>query len=198
MTAPELTLAELLARLRNGDNAAAEECFDKFARRLIALAQSRLSANIRQKTDPEDVVQSVFSSFFLRTVKGNYEITDWGGLWRMLVTITIRKCCRRAEYFGSGRRNVRLERTMANTTDDDLSDWELVAGEPTPLQALIIADEVEQLLAPFDHRSRQILSLRLQGFEIAEISTQVGRSERTIFRVLERARESLHRIRLEN
>jgi DNA-directed RNA polymerase specialized sigma24 family protein len=48
------------------DEQAARENFDRFARRLIGLARTRLDRRIRQKIDPEDVVQSVFRSFFTR------------------------------------------------------------------------------------------------------------------------------------
>src|SRR5687767_9950515 len=106
MTTPDPSIEELLNRLRNGDETAAEECFQRFAQRLILLARTRLNSSIRQKTDPEDVVQSVFRSFFLRTTRGDYEIESWGGIWRMLVVITLRKCGHRVDYFRSERRNI--------------------------------------------------------------------------------------------
>ena len=52
-----------MARLRAGDNAAAAEVFRRFANRLIGLARTHLDARVRQKVDPEDVMQSALKSF---------------------------------------------------------------------------------------------------------------------------------------
>src|SRR5262245_58097585 len=54
----------LVSRWRAGDQQAAAELFRRYASRLIALAQSRLSASMASRVDPEDVVQSVYRSFF--------------------------------------------------------------------------------------------------------------------------------------
>ncbi len=68
----ETTFDDLMARLNDGDDEAAAEIFNRFVRRLIFLARSRLNAQVRQKEDPEDVVQSVFRSFFTRQVEGQF------------------------------------------------------------------------------------------------------------------------------
>jgi RNA polymerase sigma-70 factor (ECF subfamily) len=193
----------LLERLRAGDEQAANECFNRFARRLISLARTRLDAEVRQKTDPEDIVQSVFRSFLLRTVKKDYEIASWGGLWRMLVVITLRKCGRQIEHFRTEKHDVTRERTPAHSapahsTTVHSTEWEIIAGDPSPLDAMILAETVQRLLEPLVPRDREILTLRLQGCEITEISAHVGRSERTVFRILERTRERLRSIESED
>jgi len=48
---------ELMSRLRQGDNEAARQLFERFADRLIALARQQLSAQLRGRIDPEDVIQ---------------------------------------------------------------------------------------------------------------------------------------------
>ena len=102
----ETTFDDLMARLNDGDDEAAAEIFNRFVRRLIFLARSRLNAQVRQKEDPEDVVQSVFRSFFTRQVEGQFEIGNWESLWAMLAVITLRKCGNRIEYFQAAKRNV--------------------------------------------------------------------------------------------
>ncbi len=108
MTA-EPSFDDLMARLRAGDQAAASQLFHRFACRLIGLARGRLDALVRQKVDPEDVVQSVFKSFFLRHASGQWDLGGWDGLWALLTVLTVRKCGRHAVHYRAGRRDVRRE-----------------------------------------------------------------------------------------
>src|SRR5262249_61199873 len=77
----------LVARWREGDQQAAAELFRRYADRLVALAKSRLSQKMARRVDPEDVVQSVYRSFFAETKEGRYEFERGGDLWHLLVTI---------------------------------------------------------------------------------------------------------------
>jgi hypothetical protein len=72
---------------------------ERFASRLIALARAELDSRIRQKVDPEDVLQSVYKSFFRRHAEGEFDLDGWDRLWAVLATITINKC-RRWPSFG--------------------------------------------------------------------------------------------------
>nr|MBA3727126.1 hypothetical protein [Armatimonadota bacterium] len=72
---------DLLAGIKTNDDAAARRIFVEYAQRLIGLAHVNLDRAVRQKMDPEDVVQSVFKSFFLRVCKGQFELANWDGLW---------------------------------------------------------------------------------------------------------------------
>src|SRR4051794_31226371 len=90
---PEITMsadpafANLMDRLRTGEQAAAKEIFQRFAWRLVALARTRLDSRIRLKVDPEDVMQSVFKSFFLRQSEGQFDLENWDGLWSLLTLL---------------------------------------------------------------------------------------------------------------
>src|SRR5437773_10826372 len=103
------SFANVMDRLRAGDGDAAAEVFHRFAHRLIALARSRLDHLLRAKVDPEDVMQSVYRSFFSRQAAHGYEFAGWDGLWGMLTVITLRKCGHRAEFFRSEERRVGKE-----------------------------------------------------------------------------------------
>jgi RNA polymerase sigma-70 factor (ECF subfamily) len=185
------SFAELIAQLRAGDETAASLIFHHFARRLIALARSRLDGRLRQKEDPEDVVQSVFRSFFARTAEEEYQLESWDGLWGLLALITVRKCGRRVAHFRAARRDVGREARAADAVEDPRAEWEALARDPTPVEAAMLADAVEQLLADLSPRDRQIATLSLEGRTVPEISAQVGCTERTVYRVLERIRQHL-------
>src|ERR1700752_5379627 len=95
----------------------AREMLTHFTHRLIALARSRLDGRLRQKVDPEDVVQSVYKSFLLRY--GEAAIVEEGmeSLWGLLTVITLRKCAERARYYRAERRDLAREASSPAAAD---------------------------------------------------------------------------------
>jgi len=185
---------QVIGRLHSGDEDAAAEIFRRFAAQLIRLARGRLDARLRGKVDPEDVLQSVFRSFFVREAEGQFELGDWESLWSLLVRITLRKCGRQIAAFCAGRRDVRRELCPTASEDDSGQRWEAVAHEPTPQEVVSLTETVEHLMRGLDETQRQMVVLRLQGHTAVEISRQVGRTERTVRRVLAQVREGLRRL----
>ena len=65
------------------------------------------------------------------------------------------------------------------------------AREPTPLEALALADEVEQLMRALGPLERQMVEMRLQGYNLDEIRAAAGRTERTVRRTMEQVKALL-------
>jgi RNA polymerase sigma-70 factor (ECF subfamily) len=192
----EASFDELMTRLRSGDESVATEVFHRFARRLIGLARRKLDLLPAAKVDPESVVQSAFRSFFVRNAEGQFDLDDWGSLWSLLAQITLRKCGHKIEYFHADRRNFQREAappTVSAGSDDSIHACEAIARDPTPDEAAILSETVEQMLQGLKERERDIVLLKLQGFSMIEISEKVECSERTVERVLKRIRERLAR-----
>src|SRR5262245_55227837 len=195
--AADQSFTDLMDRLNAGDDAAAAEIFHRFAHRLIGLARTRLDRLLQAKVDPEDVMQSVYRSFFRRQSENHYHLDGWDGLWGMLTVITLRKCGHRGEYFQAARRDVRREASAANGRDQPDLEFACLARDPTPSHAARLAETVEQIMRTLEGRERDIFALSLQGCTIAEISEQAGRTERTVQRVLKRVREQPTEMRRE-
>ncbi len=191
----EPSFAVWLEGLRQGEEEAAREVFQRFCTRLMALARSRLDGRLRPKLDAEDIVQSVFKSFFPRLADQQFELESWDSLWSLLTLITLRKCGRRLEHFRAARRDVQREVAGGGAADDSAPAWEAVACEPTPSEAAVLAETVAQTLGALKDRERQIVELRLQGYTVPEIAAEVGRSEHTVKWTLQRVRERLQRLR---
>jgi RNA polymerase sigma factor (sigma-70 family) len=171
----------LLERFHDGDDRAADALFSRYFERLTLLARSRLSPRLASRTDPEDIVMSVYRSFFVGVRGGRFALSRGGDLWRLLASITRHKVLRQVRYQCADCRTVNLERPL------DRDDEGRIPGrqpEPTPEDALALADELEQVLSRLDPLGRRVLELRLQGAQLSEIAADTGRSERTVRRTL--------------
>src|SRR5688572_29272056 len=136
---------------------ASRELFERFSRRLIGLARHHLDARLQHKVDPEDVVQSVYKSFFLRYGEGALAAEGWEGLWGLLMLITLRKCADRARYHHADRRDLAREQVVSSDADTRPS-WETAVGrEPTPDEAAALAETVELLLGRLDRDERTMI-----------------------------------------
>jgi RNA polymerase sigma-70 factor (ECF subfamily) len=168
--------------------------FERFTRRLIGLARTQLDAQFRHKIDLEDVVQSVYKSFFIRYGEGALAAEGWDGLWGLLTCITVRKCADRVRYHLAARRDLGREVSAAAVAEP----WrEAVGREPTPDEAAVLAETVEQLLRGLNDDERSTVELSLQGYSTQEIGATLGRAERSVRRLRERVRKQLERSRAE-
>jgi RNA polymerase sigma-70 factor (ECF subfamily) len=186
------SFVDLMSRVRAGDRDATTQVFQRFASRLLALARSRLDGLTRQKVDPDDVLQSVFKSFFTRMADDQWDLQNWDSLWGMLALITVRKCGHRIDYYRAACRDVQREVSAVPGADSSVPGLDPAADDPTPSAVIILAETVEKLLTGMDLRDRRIVELSLQGYSAVETGERVGCTERTVYRVLERVRKQLH------
>jgi DNA-directed RNA polymerase specialized sigma24 family protein len=161
--------AVLMARWCDGDQQAAQAIFRRYAHRLRALAQRRLSGRLGRHLDADDIVQSAYQSFFAGARAGRYALRRRGDLWRHIG---------RERSFGSSSSLAKLPARLPG------------AG-PSPSQAAQLSETRERILRGLRPAQRRIVELRLDGFEIDEIASQVKRSERTVRRVLDGVKDRL-------
>jgi RNA polymerase sigma-70 factor (ECF subfamily) len=184
---------QLMTRLRVGEDDAAMTVFRRYVDRLNAVARRHLDNLLKSKVDPEDIVQSVYRSFFQRVREGEYELTSWEGLQGLLARITINKCLNRMAHFRRDKRDA----TKEASRDQDMLH-QVLDPEPTAEEALIYLETVSQLLGALDPTGRQIIELSLQGCTVPEISKQTGWAERTIRRTREHVRKKLESQQLDS
>lgn len=171
----------LVERLLAGEDAAIERIHLRFARRLIALAsrQHELWALKSTDSDPEDVVQSVFRTFFARSRRGEFQFEGWGAVWAVLALITRRKCLARRDYLRAARRSREVGGTPDAAAARDRG--------PTPLEAAVLSETLAMWLGGLGPPERSIVELGLEGRETRWIALRLGRSERSVRRVRRQA-----------
>ncbi|MBI4602297.1 MAG: sigma-70 family RNA polymerase sigma factor [Planctomycetes bacterium] len=179
--------AALLERWRSGDQVAAGEIHRRYAQRLCGLAQGQLSEGLSRRLDADDIVQSVFRTFFRRARGGEFTLDHSGSLWSLLVRITLNKVRKEAERHRAAKRDLRLEQPAV----EDGLEPEAVAHDPTPDEAAALADALETVVRGLDAREAEVFRLRLQGRSASEIGEQVGCTRWTVRRVLDRVGERL-------
>jgi RNA polymerase sigma-70 factor (ECF subfamily) len=176
----------LLNSCRSGDEHAARELFDNYAERLLALVRRRLSQRLCSRVDPEDVVQSVFRTFFRRARQGQFSLKHEDALGKLLVRIALRKTLSQVAFHHAALRDPRLE--IGNGQEGEERLRELRDPEPTPDEAAAFLDQFEHFLSLLKPLERQVVELRLQGYGTEEIAVKLDTYDRKIRRILERVR----------
>jgi RNA polymerase sigma-70 factor (ECF subfamily) len=168
------------------------EVFERFTRRLIALARGHIHAKLQHKVDAEDVVQSAYKSLVLRYGDDVLRTQRLDSLWNLLSLITLRKCADRVRHFQADCRDVARE-NPAGADSQFGAMWEAVGREPLPEHAAALSEIVEAILGELTPTERPIIELSLQGYSTSEVSEQLGRAERSVRRVRERVKQRLER-----
>jgi RNA polymerase sigma-70 factor (ECF subfamily) len=187
---PELEpVAELVKRVQDGDPEAAAQLFARYARQLTSLAEQHLSRRLAGRVDADDVVQSVFRTFFRRNAQGEFTVDGSAPLWQLLVRITVLKARAVARHHAAGIRDVSAEAPTGNSA----GFFESIARAPGPEEAAAFVDQVESLVRGLPDLYGDLVRMRLEGHSVSEIASHLGVSCRTVQRALVLLQQRLER-----
>jgi len=176
-----------LERLKAGDkDLPAQQLWQRYFGRLIALARARLGRLTSQVADEEDVALSAFDSFCRGALQGRFpQLEDRHDLWRLLVTITARKACDLKVSNGRLKRGRGAVLDQAALAGHAMTLEHFIACEPTPEFAAQVVEEYRHLLALLsDDALRKVAQWKLEGFTNKEIAAQLRCVPRTVERHL--------------
>lgn len=171
----------LLARVLSGSQGAAGTLYERYARRLLALARAKTGGDLAGRVEAEDIVQSAFGSFFRGAQAGGYAAPDGEELWNLLLVITLNKVRAKGAHHRAAKRDVR--RTVSG---DDLAGFDPPADDTAA--AALLGLVVDEVLAALPEGHRPVVRLRIDGHEVADIAAATGRSRRTVERILQEFR----------
>ena len=179
----ELSDRTLLLRFRSGATDAATELYVRYADRLQALARAQTSSQLSTRFDPEDVVQSVFRTFFRRASEGLYEVPPGEQLWQLLLVLALNKVRALGTYHRAQKRDV-----SRTTGSPGLAAYK-GSHDETPMRILSLV--IDEVMGELPDVQRQMIELRIEGYEVSKIAEKTRRSKRSVERVLQKIRSRL-------
>lgn len=194
-----LNVSHWIDLVKQGDSTAANRIWKLYFDRLVRAVRQRLYGQNRAVSDEEDVVLSVFDSFYAAAEQGRFpDLADRDDLWRLLLTMSARKVIDKRRHDGRQRRGGDVAVHSLNSREggfagaDDGMVIEAIGTEPSPEMVLMMQESVAQLFSHLGVGQLQDLAgAKLEGYSNAEIAQRFQCSERTIERRLHLIREKL-------
>jgi RNA polymerase sigma-70 factor (ECF subfamily) len=181
--------SSLVRRFRSGEDDAATKLYKRYAERLHRLAQRNTALDLTPRFDAEDVVQSVFRTFFRRVRTGLYDLPAGDELWRLLLVISLNKIRTLAVYHRAQKRSVSTTTAPGTELLAQLQDQNAEDLALTSLKMVI-----DEVLHDLPEVQQRIITRRIEGSQVEEIAAETGRSKRTVERVLQDFRTRLRGI----
>jgi len=179
----------LLRRFRSGQPDAATELYLRYAERLSALAAGQCGPDLAARVDPEDIVQSVFRTFFRRVARGQYDVPEGEELWKLFLVIGLNKIRATATFHRAAKRDVGV---TASGEAFQRAAQNVAGSDETALATLRMV--VEEILATLPASLRSIVELRIEGHLVEEIARRTKRSRRSVERALQDFRQRLSKL----
>ena len=190
-----IDITRLLGELNCLDDRAAEAIWKEYFPRVMRLARTKMRNHSRRAYDEEDVALSAINSFFQGAEKGRFNgIRHREELWRLLITITVRKANshrKKATAKKRGGGGVRGESVFLDLHGDNNAAGigQVVDENRMPELAEDVIQCCEELLAGLPNdKLRKTALLRMEGHTIDEIAHQMGCSR-------SRAKQRISRIK---
>jgi RNA polymerase sigma-70 factor (ECF subfamily) len=178
------TDGSLVRLYRAGHEDAATSLYLRYAARLRDLARTYCGGAFAGRFDADDIVQSVFRTFFDGVRKESYDVPPGGEIWGLLLVLALNKVRSQIDHHRAAKRSVHLTAGPAALDGTAV----LQRDESAAAFLKLVLDEQ---LDGLPESNRAIVRLRIEGYEIGEIADRTGRARRTVERVLQEFRARL-------
>jgi RNA polymerase sigma-70 factor (ECF subfamily) len=131
-------------------------------------------------------VQSVFRAFFQGARRQAYTVPPSGELWGLLMVLALNKIRNLISHHRAGKRAVHHTTSLA-----DFDSHPALSADDSA--AALLRMVMDEYLTGLPESNRAIIRLRIEGYAVAEIARETGRSLRTVERVLQEFRTRLSR-----
>jgi RNA polymerase sigma-70 factor (ECF subfamily) len=181
VNAASASFAELIGRVRSGDEAAAQTLVRNYEPAIRRAVRLRLDPRLQRIYDSMDICQAVLASFFVRAASGQYELDTPEQLLKLLATMARHKV-------GHARRDQRAaRRDMRREVSGDAEEHQVRSPGGTPSRLLAARELLELTYSRLTEDERRIVELRQQGQDWAAIAAALGGSADALRKKLTRA-----------
>jgi RNA polymerase sigma-70 factor (ECF subfamily) len=182
----DLSDRSLLRRLRSGSEDAATQLYLRYAHRLRGLVRAQSSPDLARRVEAEEIVQSIFGSFFRGAGNGYYDVPGGEDLWKLFLVIALNKIRAKGAFHRAAKRDLR------RTTElDERPEFQELADDQDTAALTFLRLAVQEAMDRLLPHHRQVVTLCIEGHDVADVARQMGRSKRTVERLLQEARKHL-------
>jgi RNA polymerase sigma factor (sigma-70 family) len=174
----DVSFPDLVARVRAGDQAAAEELVRRYEPEIRRAVRVRLTdPNLRRAVDSADICQSVLGTFFVRLAAGQFEFEDSTQLVKLLARMVRNKVIDHA--------NKPANRRTRSADDGVLED--AAERRETPSQLATGAELLAEANRLMTAEEKTLADARADGRSWQEIAAAAGTTADAARKKLERA-----------
>jgi RNA polymerase sigma factor (sigma-70 family) len=174
-------IQELLARIKNGDEAAARELLARYESKVRLVVRRQLPKLLRSRFDSLDFLQSVWGSFFFKIRTAPHDLDEEQNLVTFLAWAARNKVIDEYRRAATQRQDIKREEPLDRVAGKD----DCLASGDTPSQLAEANETYDRLRELLPEEQRVILEMKAEGHSSREIGDLLGMSERTVQRVLE-------------
>jgi RNA polymerase sigma-70 factor (ECF subfamily) len=163
--------ADLIARVRAGDGAAAAELvrqFEPVIRSRVRVWLRMQDARLRRLFDSMDICQSVLASFFVRAAAGQYDLDRPEQLIGLLVQMARHKLGHQVS------RQTALRRDVRRVSDNELETVHPAKSVPSPADRCANKELLNEVRRRLSAEELQIADFRASGSDWAAIADEMG------------------------
>lgn len=184
----ERSVTRVLSDLKEGDQEAAEQIWERFFHRVCGLARKKLGDARKRVADEEDIAQSAMHALYDGIQKDRFrKLENRDDLWQLLVMLTSRKAA--LVWRKQTRRKESGESVFAGG-DDTVAGGIARVVDQTPNDAYVdqLCDACDDLVSKLDPKLQQVAAYKLQGYTNEEIGDLMERSVKSVERYLKMIR----------
>ncbi len=174
----------LMDSIRCGSQDAVWELVSTYGAYVERVISRQLSQGLRSKYDTHDFIQAVWASFFRDRDKFD-KFEDANRLIGFLIGIARNKVLQESRRrYDTQKSDIRREESLHAA--EDREDYSLRDRGASPSQWAMARERLDNIMNSHTPQHQRVIQLRIAGATFEEIGSQLGISEKTARRVIER------------
>lgn len=159
MSEPDYNFAELLAKVRTGDELAAAQLVHRYERAVLRFVRRRLGNSMRVALDSMDIMQSVHRSLLIGLRNDKFQFSNSQQLLALAVVMVQRKVARKWRTM----KRLRVNRIASETESDTAILNQIESDDPTVSRVASADEMLQSFLSRLNEFDQQLIRLKLAG-----------------------------------